>query len=97
MALSAIPPKQGSVTGTGYYVGGLVGANDYNGTINNSYSTGSVSGGGYVGGLVGYNDGTISNSYSTGSVSGGGYILAASWGIMIIMAPSTIPTTARGR
>ncbi len=52
------------------YVGGLVGLN-FNGTIANSYSTGSVSGSGLVGGLVGANGdgGTISNSYSTCSVS----------------------------
>jgi hypothetical protein len=48
-------------------VGGLVGEND--GTVSNSYSTGSVTGG-YVGGLVGKNDGTVSDSYSTGSVTG---------------------------
>jgi hypothetical protein len=52
------------------YVGGLVGLND--GTVSNSYSTGSVSGTSHVGGLVGMNDGTVDNSYSTGSVSGSG-------------------------
>ena len=52
-----------------YYVGGLVGQN-YQGTITNSYATGSVTGS-YVGGLVGYNFyGTITNSYATGSVTG---------------------------
>ncbi len=51
-------------------VGGLVGLNN-NGTIQNSYSTGSVSGSTLVGGLVGYNaSSTIQNSYSTGSVNG---------------------------
>jgi len=41
--------------GTGYYVGGLVGLNDY-GIVSNCYATGSVSGtGDSVGGLVGYN------------------------------------------
>ena len=49
-------------------VGGLVGHND--GTISNSYVTGSVTGSSYVGGLVGHNDGPISNSYSTSSVEG---------------------------
>ena len=57
----------------GYYIGGLVGYN-YRGTINNSYSTGSVgsvTGYGVVGGLVGFNSGgTINNSYSTASVAG---------------------------
>ncbi|WP_411877754.1 beta strand repeat-containing protein [Polaromonas sp. YR568] len=32
---------------------------------------GSVTGGSYVGGLVGYNTGSISNAYATGSVTGG--------------------------
>ncbi|OQB39452.1 MAG: The GLUG motif protein [Candidatus Hydrogenedentes bacterium ADurb.Bin179] len=57
------------MTGT-YYVGGLAGWND--GTISNSYATGSVSvTGAIIGGLVGNNSSTISNSYVTGSVSGG--------------------------
>ena len=54
-------------------VGGLVGENK--GTVENSYSTGSVSGDRNVGGLIGeHRDGTISNSYSTGSISGEKYI-----------------------
>ena len=48
-------------------VGGLVGEND--GTVSNSYSTGSVTGGS-VGGLVGQNDGTVNDSYSASSVTG---------------------------
>ena len=66
--------KGGSVSGSGTEwwhvgVGGLVGRN-YEGTIINSYATGSVTGES-VGGLVGENfDGTITNCYSTGSVSG---------------------------
>ena len=53
--------------------GSLVGWND--GTVNNSYSTGSVNGQGSVGGLVGIiHDGTVSNSYSSSSVTG-------EWGI----------------
>jgi len=68
----------GSVTGSstssetgGYdeYVGGLVGCNNQ-GTISNSYFTGSVSGHSYVGGLVGYSRGDVSNSHFTGSVVG---------------------------
>ncbi len=57
-------------------VGGLVGYNFGLSTVNNCYSTGSVTNGGSdVGGLVGYNypnGGTalISNSYSIGKVSG---------------------------
>ena len=53
-----------------YYVGGLVGTNF--GTVSNCYSTGSVIGGTYVGGLVGLNKsgGEITECYSTGSVNG---------------------------
>ena len=53
-------------------VGGLVGYND--GTVSNSYATGSVTGGNgssYIGGLIGGSVGTVSNSYATGSVTGG--------------------------
>ena len=53
-----------------YTVGALVGWNY--GNVSNSYSTGSVTGGGHVGGLVGFHGGTMSNSYSTGSVASGG-------------------------
>jgi len=65
----------GDVTGTGSYVGGLVGSVYQNNLISNSYSyvTGDVTGSyGYVGGLVGYTSGDISNSYSyvTGDVTG---------------------------
>jgi len=56
-----------NITG-GADVGGLVGSNS-EGTISNSYTTGSVTGG-LVGGLVGENNGTISDSYSTSSVTG---------------------------
>ncbi len=60
-----------SITGINSYIGGLVGAKHNGSTLSNSYSAGSVSGGNYVGGLVGFNDlGTISNSYAAGSVSG---------------------------
>jgi len=54
-------------------VGGLVGIN-YEGTVSNSYSTGSVAG--YhncLGGLVGWNRGDVTNSYSTGNVTRAGY------------------------
>ena len=55
-------------------VGGLVGGNDEDATIQDSYATGSADGGAgddYVGGLVGVNNGTISNSNATGSADGG--------------------------
>jgi hypothetical protein len=50
-------------------VGGLVGNNW--GTVSNSYSTGSVTGVQYAGGLVGCNSfGTVTKSYSTCNVTG---------------------------
>ncbi len=58
------------VTGQNY-VGGLVGANDSNGAVSNSYSTGNVTGDSFIGGLVGVSaHGTINNSYSTSTVTG---------------------------
>jgi hypothetical protein len=56
------------------YTGALVGYNIA--TINNAYATGSVSGNGSVGGLVGGNNrgGNISNAYATASVSGINFI-----------------------
>ena len=51
-------------------VGGLVGWNDDEGTVSNSYATGSVTARITVGGLVGSNKGDISGSYATGSVTG---------------------------
>jgi hypothetical protein len=57
-----------NVTGSGDYVGGLVGYND--GTVAQCYSTGTISGGDFVGGLVGFNGGTVAQCYSTGTVSG---------------------------
>lgn len=52
-----------TVTGN-YCVGGLVGYNKQ-GTVIDSYSTGSVRGYLRIGGLVGWNRGTVSKSYST--------------------------------
>jgi len=62
----------GSVTGTGQDIGGLLGDNDVNSVVENSYATGAVSGGDRVGGLVGYNgpSGSVVNSYETGAVTG---------------------------
>jgi len=66
-----------NITGASF-VGGLVGAN-WEGTVSDSYCSGSVTGSATsktisyeedVGGLVGSNTGTVSNSYSTGSVTG---------------------------
>jgi hypothetical protein len=50
-------------------VGGLVGWNN-GGTVQNSHVAGNVEGDGYVGGLVGFNNGTVKNSRAAGSVSG---------------------------
>jgi The GLUG motif len=55
-------------------VGGLVGENDLAGSINHSYSNGSVSGSSMVGGLVGQNTATVGNSYSSGSVTASAYV-----------------------
>ena len=58
-----------NVTG-GDFVGPLAGSN--NGTVSHSHATGSVSGYGCVGGLVGSNDfGVISSSYAATNVLGG--------------------------
>ena len=61
-----------SVNGGLGEVGGLVGINGYNHTINNSYSTGSASGYNAIGGLVGLSESNtnINNSYSIASVNG---------------------------
>ena len=61
----------GSVTGEYHYIGGLVGDNNYEGYVNNSYATGEVSGDEDVGGLVGRNNsGNIVGCSSTGMVNG---------------------------
>jgi hypothetical protein len=54
-------------------LGGLVGLSQVSGDINNSYATGSVTGGpdSEIGGFVGENDLTVEDSYSTGAVAGG--------------------------
>lgn len=62
----------GSVKASSTHIGGLVGLNA--GEIRESYTTASVSGSGWVGGLVGYNDdysAVIDKCYCSGSVSGG--------------------------
>ncbi len=57
-----------SVSSSNTALGGLVGYNS--GEIDDSYNTGSVTGGIYVGGLVGFDTGTVNTCYSTGPVSG---------------------------
>jgi hypothetical protein len=68
-----------NITVTGDWgVGGLVGENQFEGTVSNCSSSGSVSGDKYVGGLVGENYGTVSDGsrFSSGSVTSeeGSYI-----------------------
>ncbi|MCP3395654.1 filamentous hemagglutinin N-terminal domain-containing protein [Bradyrhizobium sp. CCGB20] len=59
----------GNVTGSGAFVGGIVG-DTWLTTISNAYATGTVAGYGSVGGLAGRTVATIvSNSYATGNVS----------------------------
>ena len=54
-----------------YNVGGIAGVNCSGSTVENSYNTANVSGGYYVGGVVGQNYASnIINSYNTGNVSG---------------------------
>jgi len=52
-------------------VGGLVGDN-WGGTVTNSYSSGTVTGNAYVGGLVGWNVATVFACYSSSNVTGNG-------------------------
>lgn len=67
----------GVLTGTekSSYIGGIVGYNEdefngIEGIIANSYNTGSISGTGYVGGVVGSNGGLVMNCYNVGDVTG---------------------------
>ncbi len=63
----------GSVTGGSgsSEIGGLVGYNDVPATVQTSYSTGAVSGvSGFVGGLIGENNGTVSYSFWDTTTSG---------------------------
>lgn len=62
----------GSVSGI-QGVGGIAGYNDTSGTIENSYSSCSVTGE-YAGGLVGLNSGSVKYCYTTGSIEGSNYI-----------------------
>jgi hypothetical protein len=75
----------GSITGTGTtysdegFVGGVVGLNQ-EGIVKKCYATGSVSGGSFVGGVVGSNGaywntaGTVENCYASSDVSGSEYV-----------------------
>ena len=77
---------------SGRNVGGLVGSN--NGSVNQSYATGTVSGtdDSGAGGLAGRNHGTINSGYATGNVSGGspvGGLAGYNWGGTIISSYAT--------
>ncbi len=63
-----------AVSGSGNYVGGLVGLAQHAAVIKASYARGAVAGGShdFVGALVGSNDGSITASYAVGLVSGTG-------------------------
>jgi filamentous hemagglutinin family protein len=73
---------------TGGTLGGLVGENDDNGVISQSYASGTVSGYEFatphgssdasLGGLVGTNNGSISQSYSTAAVTNSCFYFACS-------------------
>jgi hypothetical protein len=68
----------GSVVGLDY-VGGVVGVNGWSNdevgsTVQNCYVTGTVSGEGAVGGVVGLNFGTVQNCYATGDVNGSSFV-----------------------
>jgi hypothetical protein len=80
-----------NIAGSGGFVGGLVGANS--GNVMRCYSSGSVTGEGPVGGLVGSNwNGEVTQSHSISAVSGtdgvGGLVgengrVMRAWGIII--------------
>jgi hypothetical protein len=71
-SLSTIRDSMSAAAVTGRdYVGGLVGYQQNQGTVANSYATGTVIGkGNCVGGLVGYNNGNVIGSYAIGPVAG---------------------------
>ncbi|MDD4261165.1 MAG: X2-like carbohydrate binding domain-containing protein, partial [Syntrophaceticus schinkii] len=66
---STICYATGAVTSADDYVGGLVGYNQQNSSITDSYAIGKVFGRQRTGGLVGESNGTIASSYSTGAVT----------------------------
>jgi hypothetical protein len=83
------------VTSTAY-IGSLVGTNL--GTVSNSYSTGSITGVEWVGGLVGFNgeEGTVSKSYSTVNVISDYSVGGLLGGNMGIVSDSYSTGTATG-
>ncbi|MDG6221147.1 MAG: GLUG motif-containing protein, partial [Candidatus Thermoplasmatota archaeon] len=65
------------------YVGGIAG-NKEGGVVENSYATGTVTGRGSLGGLMGQNSGVVENSYADVSVTGThaliGGLVGGNWG-----------------
>lgn len=64
--------NNGEVTGSGDYVGGLVGQNE--GSLTAAYNTGAITGNDYVGGIVGQNDttGKVDQVFNAGTVKATG-------------------------
>ena len=62
-----------NITGSRSYVGGMVGYNS-GGIVDQCFSTGTVRGNSYVGGLVGESSGSVTQCYSTCEVNGKDYI-----------------------
>jgi filamentous hemagglutinin family protein len=60
-----------SSDGTGERLGGLVGYNFAGSTITDTYATGQVGAGAYIGGLVGDNAGAVDTSWADGQVAAG--------------------------
>jgi len=57
--------------GTGDHLGGLVGYNAAGATITDTYATGQVEAGTYIGGLIGDNGGSVLTSWASGPVAAG--------------------------
>jgi hypothetical protein len=60
----------GDIVSAGNYAGGITGATNSTCKIIACYNTGDVSGGGYIGGICGYNQGVITACYNRGQVTG---------------------------
>lgn len=80
--------NNGTVTGCGFTgtitrsggsvschkIGGIAGNNQTGALIENSFSSGSVTGNNWVGGIAGLNSGTVNRCYSSGTVNGSGNV-----------------------
>jgi len=64
----------GSISAVGDNVGGIVGINHDNGTLNNCSFAGTVQGGQSVGGLAGSSSYAVEDSHSSGTVTGSGHV-----------------------